>query len=47
VGSSAGVGAAQAALAWCPLLPMRTLLPRSTCAYEYRSQLIYQGGESF
>jgi hypothetical protein len=25
---------------------MRTLLPRSTYAYEYRSQLIYQG-ESF
>ena len=25
-GSSAGVGAAQAALAWCPLLPMRMLL---------------------
>jgi hypothetical protein len=31
---------------------MRTLLPRSTCAYEYRSQLIRQGeflkrGEEF
>jgi hypothetical protein len=41
VGSCAGMGAAQAALAWCPLLPMRMLLPRSPFTQ------LQKGGEEF
>jgi len=41
VGSSADMGAAQAALAWCPLLPMRMLLPRSPFTQ------LQKGGEEF
>jgi len=35
------MGAAQAALAWCPLLPMRMLLPRSPFTQ------LQKGGEEF
>ena len=47
VGSSADMGAAQAALAWCPLLPMRMLLPRSPFTQLQKGRSCKRGEKSF
>jgi len=43
------MGAAQAALAWCPLLPMRMLLPRSplTQLQKVGGRVFERGGRVF